>query len=246
MRAGQVAKGETGALERSPAASSPATRSRSPRATRTAPGPLALVWAAALATGRPVGAFTPRARFHTLAYDGTAHHEPQRHTLADAAGRLGALAPDAHEAVRLLRPYEDKPLFCRPLRDTGTALCGTPAMVDLERHIASHEATILVLAPASELVAGGFTEGWGGYGLDAPSIARRLVISTRALAKRNRVAALVCHGDYAASRGFSDPAQLFGVSDALAGNASVVLSMAPPTPDDARARTERDAAHAEP
>ena len=73
------------------------------------------------------------------------------------------------------------------------------------------------------------------------------VAPLRALAKRHRLAVLVCHEEVCvASRGFSDPAQSLGVSDALAGNALVVLSRAPPTPDDARARTERDAAHAEP
>ena len=108
---------------------------------------------------------------------------------------------------------------------------------DTEAADIDHEAALLVLSTASELVEGGFTEGWGGYGLDAPSIARRLAISTRALAKRHRLAVLVCHEEVClASRGFSDPAQWLGVSDALAGNASVVLSMAQLTEVDARAR----------
>ena len=123
------------------------------------------------------------------------------------------------------------------MRDTGTALCGTPALDGLERHIVDHEAALLVPSTASELVAGGFTEDWGGYGLDAPSLARRLAASLRALAKRPRLAVLVCHEEVCvASRGFSDPAQSLGVSDALAGNASVVLSMAQLTEADARAR----------
>ena len=93
-----------------------------------------------------------------------------------------------------------------------------------------HEAALLVPSTASELVAGGFTEDGGGYGLDAPSIARRLVISLRALAKRDRAAALVCRDDCAAPRGFSDPAQLPGVFDAI------VFALTAFTPDDARAR----------
>jgi len=60
--------------------------------------------------------------------------------------------------------------------------------------------------------------------------------SPRALAKRNRVAALVCRDDYAASRGFLDPAQLLGISDALAENGSVVFSMALLREANARAR----------
>ncbi|MBV8704572.1 MAG: hypothetical protein JO118_12770 [Acetobacteraceae bacterium] len=115
-----------------------------------------------------MGAFTPRPRFRSIAYDGTAHHEPQRRTLADAAGRLGALAPDVHEAVRLLRPYEDKPLFCRLLRDTDTALSGTLALNGLERHIVDHETALLVPSTASQLVEGGFTDGWSGSGSTPP------------------------------------------------------------------------------
>ena len=152
-----VAKGETGALERSPAAFSSDRVTLAVGDAYTAPGPLSLVWCAALASGRPVGAFTPRTRFHSIIYDGTVYPEVQRRALAD-----------------------------------------------LERHIVDHEAALLVLAAAERLVEGGFAEGWDGCGLDATALARRLVISIRALTKRNRVAALVSHGDYAASRGFSD------------------------------------------
>jgi hypothetical protein len=67
-----------------------------------------------------------------------------------------------------------------------------------------------------------------------PSLARRLVLSLRALAKRARVTVFVCHDGYAASRGFSGSVQLSGISDALAENASVVFSMAPITSDDTR------------
>src|SRR5690349_17396921 len=52
---------------------------------------------------------------------------------------------------------------------------------DTEAADVDHEAALLVLASVSQLVAGGFVEGWGGYGLDAPSIARRPVVSIRAL-----------------------------------------------------------------
>ena len=51
-----------------------------------------------------------------------------------------------------------------------------------------------------------------------------------------RVAALVCQGDCLASRDFVEPARRRAIADALAENASVVLSVGPPTPDDARAR----------
>jgi hypothetical protein len=60
-----------------------------------------------------------------------------------------------------------KPLFSRPLHATG-GLGRTSTLDDLECHLADHEAALPVLAPAERLVEGGFTEGWGGCGLDAP------------------------------------------------------------------------------
>ena len=73
--------------------------------------PLALVWAAALATGRPVGAFTPRTRFRT------------RTTASDTPRPSAESPPTPQSASTRSRRMPTRPFVCFALRPEIQGKC---------------------------------------------------------------------------------------------------------------------------